>query len=241
MKTFIIAILLLSLSNIAFAENPAENIVEVEAKGSYIMRDDDSREVAKQLALFEAKKKALESAWRYISNKMQIKLCATQKDELYGLAASALPIKILKENWEPAGKTLRCFIRVRAKIKVYDFFNAEMESQKLREEDKKESLLEEMDPAIAKEIDPGKDIAKAYRLIQNRSWRMAAIYLDRLANKYPNWGEIYLVKAIAFYALNEPSAMKKALKKACDLENHKACDDLKRLKRVHKLDLNTHP
>ena len=55
-RTFIIAILLLCLSNITFAENPAENIVEVEAEGSYLMGDVDSKLVAKQLALFEAKK-----------------------------------------------------------------------------------------------------------------------------------------------------------------------------------------
>ncbi len=241
MKTFIIAILLLGFSNIAFAENPAENIIEVEAKGSYQMGDGDSKLVARQLALFEAKIKALESAWRYISNKTNITLYATKKDELYGLAARDLHVKILKENWEPVGKTLRCFIRIRAKIQVSDFFKAEILSQKLREKDKKESLLEEMDPAISKEIDPGKDIAKAYRLLQNKSWRMVVIYLNRLAIKYPNWGDIYMVKAFAYYALNEPSAMKKALKKACGLGNHKACDDLKRLKKVHKLDLDLQP
>jgi len=241
MRTFIIAILLLGLSNITFAENQAENIVEVETKGSYLMGDGDSKEVARKLALFEAKKNALESAWRYISNKTHITLYTITKDELYSLAASDLHAKILKKTWEPVCKTLRCFIRIRAKIQVSDFFKAEIQSQKLREEDKKESLLEEMDPNVSKKIDPGKDIAKAYRLLQNKSWRMVVIYLNRLAVKYPNWGDIYMVKAIAFYALNEPSAMKKALKKACGLGNHKACDDLKRLKKVHKLDLDSQP
>ena len=241
MRTFIIAVLLLGLSNITFAENQAENIVEVEAKGSYLMGNGDSKLVARQLAIFEAKKNALELAWRYISNKTHITLYETKKDELYGLAASDLHIKILKENWEPFGKTLRCFIEIRAKIQTSDFFKAEMLSQKLREKDKKESLFKEMEPAISKEIDPGKDIAKAYRLLQSKSWRMVVIYLNRLAIKYPNWGDIYMVKAIAFYALNEPSAMKKALKKACGLGNHMACDDLKRLKNVHKLDLDSQP
>ena len=175
------------------------------------------------------------------SNKTHITLYTITKDELYSLAASDLHAKILKENWEPAGKTFSCFIRIRVKIQVADFFKAEIQSQKLREEDKKESLLEEMDPAISKEIDPGKDIAKAYRLLQNKSWRMAVIYLNRLEIKYPNWGDIHMVKAIAFYVLNEPLAMKKALKKACGLGNHEACDDLKRLKKVHKLDLHPQP
>lgn len=237
MRTFIITVLILVLSNIAFAEIPAANIVEVETEGSYLMGDGDSKLVARQLALFEAKKKALKSAWKYISNKTHITFYTTKKDELYSLAASDLHTKILKENWEPVGKTLRCFIQIRAKIQVSVFFKAEIQSQKLREEDKKESLLEEMDPVISKEIDPGKDIAKAYRLLQSKSWRMAVIYLNRLAIKYPNWDEIYMVEAIAFYVLNKPSAMKKALKKACGLGNHEACDDLKHLKKVGELDL----
>jgi len=50
-----------------------------------------------------------------------------------------------------------------------------------------------------------------------------------------------MIKAIAFYVLNEPLEMKKALKKACGLGNHEACDDLKRLKKVHKLGLHPQP
>ena len=66
---------------------------------------------------------------------------------------------------------------------------------------------------------------------------MAVIYLDHLEKKYPNWGNIYMAKAIALYALNAQSEMKKALEMACDLGNHQACDDLKNLKMGHNLDL----
>ena len=54
--------------------------------------------------------------------------------------------------------------------------------------------------------------------------------------EYSNWSNIYLAKAIALYALNAPSEMKKALKMACGLGNHQACDDLQHLKKVHNLD-----
>ena len=126
---------------------------------------------------------------------------------------------------------------IRAKVQVSDFIKAGIQNQKLEKEDEKESLLEEMDPVLSKEIDPGKDIAKAYRLLRKREWRMAVIYLDHLEKKYPYWGNIYTVKAIACYALNEPLEMKKALGMACGLGNHQACDDLKYLKKVHNLDL----
>ena len=46
-----------------------------------------------------------------------------------------------------------------------------------------------------------------------------------------------MAEAIAFYALQEPLRMKKALETACYLENTKACEDLKTLKKVHNLEL----
>jgi hypothetical protein len=46
-----------------------------------------------------------------------------------------------------------------------------------------------------------------------------------------------MAKAIALYALNAPSEMEKALEIACRLEKNRACDDLRRLKKVHNLDL----
>jgi hypothetical protein len=66
---------------------------------------------------------------------------------------------------------------------------------------------------------------------------MAVIYLDHLEKKYPNWGNIYMAKAIAFYSLNAPLEMKKALETACRLGKTGACDDLRHLKKVHNLDL----
>jgi hypothetical protein len=62
--------------------------------------------------------------------------------------------------------------------------------------------------------------------------------LDRLEIKYPNWGEIYMAKAIGYYALHEPGQMKKSLEKACGLGNEEACEDLMRLKKVHSIDLD---
>ena len=237
MRGFIITILLLGFTTVIFAQDLADNVIEVEAKGSYLMGDGNSKQLARQLALFEAKRAALETAGKYLTHKSLIPFYEMKKEEIYSLAARETQAKIIEERWEPIGKTIKCLIRIRVKVQVSDFIKAGIQDQKLEKKDEKESLLEEMDPVLSKEIDPGKDIAKAYRLLRKREWRMAVIYLDHMEKKYPNWGNIYLAKAIALYALNAPSEMKKALKMACGLGNHQACDDLKHLKKVHKFDL----
>lgn len=231
------AILLLGFTTIAFAQNLADNVIEVEAKGSYLMGDDNSKQLARQLALFEAKRAALETAGKYLTHKSLIPFYEMKKEEIYSLATKETQGEIIEERWEPIGKAIKCLIRIRAKVQISDFIKAGIQNQKLEKEDEKESLSEEMNPVLSKEIDPGKDIAKAYRLLRKRKWRIAVIYLDHLEKKYPNWGDIYMAKAIAFYPLNAPSEMKKALKMACGLGNHQACDDLKHLKKVHNLDL----
>jgi tetratricopeptide (TPR) repeat protein len=234
---FIVSILLLGFITVTFAQNSADNVIEVEAKGSYLMGDGNSKQLARQLALFEAKRSSLETAGKYLSHKSLIPFYEIKKEEIYSLAARETQGKIIEERWEPIGKTIKCLIRIRAKVRISDFIKAGIQNQKLEKEDEKESLLEEMDPVLSKEIDPGKDIAKAYRLLRKGEWRMAMIYLDRLEKKYPNWGNIYMAKAIAFYSLNAPLEMKKTLEMACRLGNHQACDDLKDLKMVHNLDL----
>ena len=230
MRGFIISILLLGFTTGTFAQNLADNAIEVEAKGSYLMGVGNSKQLARQLAIFEAKRSALETAGKYLTHKSLIPFYDMKKEEIYSLAARETQVEILEERWEPIGKTMTCLIRIRVKVQISDFIKAGIQNQKLEKEDEKESLLEEMDPVLSKEIDPGKDIAKAYRLLRKREWRMAVIYLDHMEKKYSNWGNIYLAKAIALYALNEPLEMKKALEMACGLGNHQACDDLKRLK-----------
>ena len=85
-------------------------------------------------------------------------------------------------------------------------------------------------------IDPGRDIAKAYRLLREKKWRIAMICLDHLEKKYPNWDRIYMAKAITNYILHEPVFMEKALREGCQLGNKTACDDLKNIKKLHEHD-----
>ena len=87
-----------------------------------------------------------------------------------------------------------------------------------------------MEQDISEEIDHGRDIAKAYRLVREKKWRIAMIYLNHLANKYPNWDSIYMLKSITHYILHEPVFMQQALGEACRLGNQIACDDLQNSK-----------
>ena len=93
-----------------------------------------------------------------------------------------------------------------------------------------------MEQSVSVEIDPGKDISKAYRLLREKKWRIAMIYMNHLEKKYPNWAEIYMAKASVYYIIHEPVFMQKALNEACRLGNNRACDDLKNIKKVHEYD-----
>jgi hypothetical protein len=111
-----------------------------------------------------------------------------------------------------------------------------MEDTQQDKEEDKESFSEEMEQRVPAEIDPGKDISAAYRLLREKKWRIALIYLNHLERKYPNWAEIQMAKALVYYIFHEPALMKMALSKACRLGNHTACDDLKNIKEVHEHD-----
>ena len=57
--------------------------------------------------------------------------------------------------------------------------------------------------------------------------------------KYPNWGDIYLAKALAFFGQDDIKKMKDALKIACSLNNQEACIDLQTMTGSHEKDLDS--
>ncbi|MEJ2727197.1 MAG: hypothetical protein P8185_01585 [Deltaproteobacteria bacterium] len=236
MRNFIAVALLLLLSIGGFASESEKDIFEVETEGSYQYATGSPPVLAKAVALFNAKRKAVELAGRYLSRNSRIPTYELKKDEIYCLAAREIRAEILKEKQE-RGKTISTYrIRIRARVKASDFIKAEMEDIKLEKNEEKESFQEEMEQHISPEIDPGKDIAKAYRLLREKKWRIAMIYLNHLSKKYPNWDSIYMIKAITHYVLHEPAFMKKSLSKACSLGNPVACEDLKNLKKLDEHD-----
>ncbi|MGD8262811.1 MAG: hypothetical protein PVG70_02595 [Desulfobacterales bacterium] len=236
MRNLIMTALLVLFSMNGVASTADDDVFEIEAEGSYQMKDGASIYLAKKMALFTAKRKAVDLAGRYLSRKNLIEMYELNRDEIYSLAAREIEAEILEEKRQTVGKASRYRVRIRARIQASDFIKAEMEDSKQEKKEAKESFREEMEQSIFAEIDPGREIAKAYRLLREKKWRIAMIYLNHLEKKYPNWDSIYVAKAITHYILHEPVFMKKALNDACRLGNQIACDDLKNLKRVNEHD-----
>ena len=239
MRNFIMAafLILFSINSVASVEE-GNNIFEIETEGSYRMKTDSSSDLAKRVAFFNAKRKAVDLAGRYLSRKGLIKSYELNRDEVYSLAAREIQAEIIEEKRETIDKISTYRLRIRSRIQASDFVKAEIEDSKQEKKETKESYREEMEQPISTEIDPGRDIAKAYRLLREKKWRIAMIYLNHLGKKYPNWDSIYMTKAITHYILHEPVFMEKALNEACRLGNNTACDDLKNIKKLHEHDFS---
>lgn len=236
MRNFILAAWLILFSihgGVSAAEN---DIFEIETAGRYRMQTDTSVELAKKVALFTAKRKAVDLAGRYLSRKSLIESYELNREEIYSLAAREIQAQILEEKRETVNKISTYYVRIRSRIQASDFVKAAVEDTRQEEKESRESYYEEMEQPVSATIDPGRDIAKAYRLLREEKWRIAMIYLNHLGKKYPNWDSIHMAKALTHYILHEPAFMKKALKSACRLGNTTACDDLKNLRKVHEHD-----
>ena len=227
-------LLFFSIGDVASAAE--DDNFEIEAEGSYRMEDGSSIELAKKMALFTAKRQAVDLAGRYLSRKSLIEAYDLNRDEIYSLAAREIEAEILEEKRQTVGKILTYRIRVRARVQPRDFVRAEMEDAEQEKKEVTESFSEEMEQPVSNVIDPGKDISKVYRLLREKKWRIAMIYMNHLEKKYPNWAEIQMAKALVYYIFHEPAFMKKALREACRLGNNMACDDLKNIKKVHEYD-----
>jgi hypothetical protein len=158
------------------------------------------------------------------------------RDEIYSLATREIETEILEEKRQTVGTTSTYRVRIRARVQPSDFVKAEMEDTQQDEEEAKASFSEEMEQPVSAVIDPGKDISKVYRLLREKKWRIAMIYMNHLEKKYPNWAEIHMAKALVYYIFHEPAFMRNALSEACRLGNNTACDDLKNIKKVHEYD-----
>jgi hypothetical protein len=236
MLKYILFALLLFFSMNGIAPATENDTFEVEAEGSYPLVAKGSIDLAKRMALFAAKRKAVESAGRYLSRENLIEVDEPDKDEIYSLTAREIHAEILEEEQETVGETSTFHVRIRASIRPSDFIKAQISDNKQEKNETEASFYEEMEQPVSAKIDPGKDIAKAYRLLRKKQWRIAMIYLNHLEKKYANWDEIYMAKALVYYVLHETVFMKRALSKACRLNNQVACDDLKNLKRIHEHD-----
>ena len=149
MRNFIIIVLLVLFSINSVSSAGEDDIFEIEAEGSYRMQADSSIDLAKKLALFIAKRKAVDLAGRYLSRKSLIKVYELNRDEIYSLAAREIRALVIKETREKAGKNLIYRVQIRAWIQPSDFIKAEMEDTK---QEKKEAKEEDKIPPNSKYV-----------------------------------------------------------------------------------------
>jgi len=234
-QTIIWVILLMFLSSSGFSQdNGNTSMIELESEGVCLFKKGNSKQITKKLALFNAKKTAVELAGKYFKRKKLVEPYEHKKDEVYCILADIINADIINETWSSTGDIFKYFVRIRVKITPVDFIRAEILNLEYEKKEAKITLRKKMEPVIGKKMEPGHDLAHAYRILRKAQWRVAVIYLDRLEMKYPNLGEIHLAKSIAYYAMHEIEAMKSSLEHACRLGSEEACDDLKKIKRLQE-------
>jgi len=236
MRPLILGAMLVLFSFESVVSAAQANIFEIEAEGSYRIHDVAAIDLAKKMALFAAKRQAVDLAGKYLSRQGLVEAYERKRDEIYSLAAREIEAEILAEKRQTVGKIIIYRVRIRARVQPSDFVKAEMADTQREKQEAQASFSEEMEQPVSAEIDPGQDISKVYRLLREKKWRIAMIYMNHLEKKYPNWTEIQMARALVYYIYHEPALMKKALSQACRLGNSTACDDLKNIKKVHEYD-----
>jgi hypothetical protein len=202
---------------------------------TYSLGKGDSTETARALALFGAKIKAVELSAKYFTHKDLLQHYGKKQHEIFCLTTDEVKTAIIEENFDKQSNSY--YVKIKTEVRSSDFIKAEIRDSELEKKESKLSYRDEMEQHVGQTTDPGGELARAYRHIREKEWRIAIIYLDHLEKKYPHWGDIFLAKAIAFYSIDDGDKMTKALEAACSLNNQEACEDLKMILRTGDADL----
>jgi tetratricopeptide (TPR) repeat protein len=223
------------LATVAFMSAPgtgdagADDAVTLgfDTRATYAPGPGDSRTEARNLAFFRAKRKAVLMAADRFEHQRLIQFVDRDKNELVHMVADALTPESLEDTCRDVHDGAVCTVRLHTVVRLSDFIDAQLASLRLGADEDTADYRHEMEPSVPVPLRPGKALAKAYRLIHKNELRMAIIYLDRLADQYPNWWEIYEIKALALRLQDQPARMLEALRKACELGSPTACAELK--------------
>jgi hypothetical protein len=188
---------------------------------SYHAGPDDSRETARALALYGAKRKAVLTLASHLADRGLLKDYGDKKMEVFCLVIDEVHSSILAQSYSEKSRTYK--IKIESRLSLTDFVKAEIRDVALEKEEAHFSWQEEMEPAVSPTIAPALELSRAYRYIRKQHWRMAIIYLDHLQKKYPHWGALFLAKAMAYLEMNESERAISALSSACYLGDQEAC------------------
>jgi tetratricopeptide (TPR) repeat protein len=184
----------------------------------------DSLEKSRALAVFEAKKKAVVLAAEHFMQRGLLKNYGKQASEIFCLAANKIKTRIIQETYTEKEKQYS--IKIKAEVDILDFMEAEIENQVFEKEESNFPWKEEMEQNVSGSIDPARELSRAYRYIRKDETRIAIIYLDHLVKKYPNWSDVYYLRAMGFQRMQYVDQMVKDLEKACFLNHQEACNAL---------------
>lgn len=226
-KSYVIIGMILLMGACAALRVSADDAVTltIASEGSYSLDAENSKQYAREMAKFYAVREATEKAADQFENRGLIQFVDRDKNELINLVADSLRTALLEDRCIENGDVVTCRVQARTVVTLSDFIQAQLASLRLSAQEKRENYRHEMEPQVPSHLKPGLALAKAYRLIGKHELRMAIIYLDRLADVYPSWWEIYHLKAIAFRNNNQTDHMIEALRKACKLGSPTACAD----------------
>ena len=206
--------------------------VEVEAEGTYLMGDRDSRQDARQFALFEAKRNALEKAGTLLSSSTRIENFEVVKDEIYSQAAGRIQCEVTDEKWEHVGETMGVRLFIKAKVSPEDLRYETETSKSDSITDKDVAGVEKnlrKTKVDQKTIDPAEYFAMAQRLLHKGKNKEALKILNALEKRYPNAVRIQLLKAEALKREKLTGQAIQALAKACKLGSQEACQKVKQI------------
>ena len=220
----IVLLIILSTSPCGADSNRRDDKIEVITDFTYKMGHADSKEIAKALALFGAKLKAVDMAAKYLTHKGLLEHYQKKQGEIFCLATNEITSFTLEEKFYPEASSY--YVKIKSEVKSTDFIKAQIKDLDREKEESGFSYSEEMEQHVAQVIDPGAELSRAYRYIRQEQWRIAIIYLNQLGKKYPSWGDVSLAKAVAFYGMDAIDKMADSLKDACALNNQTACSEL---------------
>lgn len=182
---------------------------------------------AKALAFFGARQEAVRTAAKYLTHKGLLEHYGSKESEIFCLVVNEIDAEIVEAQHHPQNQTYT--VKVRTSITIVDFIRAQIKDLEMEKQEAAFPYSMEMEQPIMAVVDPAVELSRAYRYIRKQQWRIAIIYLDHLEKKYPLWGELFLAKAIALYGMNDTAQMTTVLRKACQLNNQEACQELRSL------------
>lgn len=105
---------------VAASDATTPEVIVVEATGSYLMGDRDTRTQARRLALEQAKRNALEQAGTRLESLSRVENFELKRDEIITKAAGTIKAEILSEDWAFVADTLKVTMDIRAAITPED-------------------------------------------------------------------------------------------------------------------------